>query len=244
MDYKLKRPLKRLGHREFEEDIKRFIKNTHKFYSLKVPEIKTLAKKLHEDHSLEDFYKVFNKLWKSGYCNERVLAIQALKLYKEDFDLDTWYIIKPKLKYIKDWDEIDEVSLNIIGEIILKFPSVKNDVLSLSKKRDAYLRRMALMSCLGCVKKKDFDLSLKLIEFYALNKQKKIQEGVGIVIREISKVNKIIAKRLILKYINMGDVSFNIATENMKDLRKVRKLKRLDEGKSNFDKKGLLGWVR
>jgi len=95
MEYKLKRPLKRLGHKEFEEDIKGFIKNTHKFYSSKIPEIKTLAKKLHEEHSLEEFYKVFNKLWRSGYHNERVLAIKTLKLYKEDFDFTSLCRVAP-----------------------------------------------------------------------------------------------------------------------------------------------------
>jgi hypothetical protein len=244
MDYKLKRPLKRLGHKEFEEDIKGFIKNTHKFYSSKIPEIKTLARKLHDEHSLEEFYKVFNKLWKSGYHNERVLAIKTLKLYKDDFDLDTWYAIKFKLKDIKDWDEIDEVSQNIVGNLILKFDSVKKDVFNLSKKRDAYLRRMALVSSLPLIKEKDFDFSINLLEYYAFNKQEKIQEAVGLVLKEISKINKVVGKKLILKYINMKDIAFNIATENMRDLRKVRKLKGLEEGKSNFDKKGLFSWLR
>jgi len=244
MDYKLKRPLKRLGHKEFEEDIKGFIKNTHKFYSSKIPEIKTLARKLHDEHSLGEFYKVFNKLWKSGYHNERVLAIKTLKLYKDNFDLETWRFIKPRLKEIRDWDEIDEISLNVVGKIILKFPYVKKDVFSLSKKKDAYLRRMAFMSCLGCVEKKDFDFAIKLLGFYALNKYKKIQEGVGVVLREISKVNKVVGKKLILKYVGMGDVAFKIATENNKDLRKVRGVKKLAVEGKDFGKRGLLGWVR
>jgi len=243
MDYKLKKPLKRLGHKEFEEDIKGFIKNTHRFYASKVPEMRTLAKRLHQEHSLEDFYRVFNKLWKSGYHNERVLAIHTLKLYKKDFDLNTWYVLKPKLKELKDWDEIDDVSQEIVGNFILKYPSVKKDVFNLSKKRDAYLRRMALMSSLPSVREKDFEFSMQLLDFYAFNRQERIQEAVGLVLQEISKFNKIVAKRLILKYIKMNDLAFKIATENMKGLRKVRKLKKL-EGGSSFDKKGVWGWLR
>ena len=61
-------------------------------------EIRTLAKRLHEEHSLKEFYSIFNKLWKSGYHEEMSLALYTLQLYENGFDLKTWKFLKPKLK--------------------------------------------------------------------------------------------------------------------------------------------------
>ena len=94
----MKKQLKKLGDKEFTQDIKKYIKSSHQFHESKTPEIKTLAKKFHEEYSLNEFYKIFNKLWDSGYENEKVLAIHSLKLYKEEFNIKTWKFIKPKIK--------------------------------------------------------------------------------------------------------------------------------------------------
>ena len=72
-----------LSRLKTKKAIKNFIKSTHNFYSSKVPEISTLARRLYEEHDLKSFYRTFNRLWNSGYHNERVLAIYTLKLYKE-----------------------------------------------------------------------------------------------------------------------------------------------------------------
>ena len=40
MSHRTKKPLKRLGNKEFAEDIKNYIKYTHNFYETKVPEMK------------------------------------------------------------------------------------------------------------------------------------------------------------------------------------------------------------
>ena len=122
--HKLKKELKRLSNKQFAEDIKRFIKSPYHFYGIRVPEIRTLAKSLHDEHPLNEFYPVFNKLWKSGYHEEMSLALYALQLYEDNFDFSTWKFLKLKLKDIQTWDQIDAVSTFIIGKILLKHPSL------------------------------------------------------------------------------------------------------------------------
>ena len=63
MEYKIKRELKRLGDKQFAEDIKRYLKSPYEFYGVRVPELRTMAKHLHEDNSfrlpcihLQDFH--------------------------------------------------------------------------------------------------------------------------------------------------------------------------------------------
>jgi len=121
------KPLQKLSNKQIFDDVNVFIKSSHKFFSTRVPELKTMAKKLHEEHGLKDFYKVFNKLWKSGYEKEKSLAIYTLQMYKDDFDANTWKFLKPKLKNINDKDHIESIK-EILKEIIGKYPKLRKEI--------------------------------------------------------------------------------------------------------------------
>ena len=86
--------LNKLNNKELEKDIKEHITKIHEFYGSKIPELKTLSKILKQEHCLKDFYKIFNRLWRSGIQREKILAIQTLELYKKDFDKETWKFLK------------------------------------------------------------------------------------------------------------------------------------------------------
>ena len=153
MTYRLKRQLRKLSDKQFAEDIKRFIKSPYEFYGVRVPEIRVLAKRLHEEHGLKEFYSIFNKLWKSGYHEEMSLALYTLQLYEKEFDIQTWKFLKPKLKDIKTWDQIDAISTFIIGKILVKYPKLEKEILKLSKNKDFWTRRIAIVSTLPRIKK-------------------------------------------------------------------------------------------
>jgi hypothetical protein len=54
-EYKLKRQLKKLGNKQFAEDIKVYIKSPYEFYGVRVPELRTLAR----DYTKNILYKIF-----------------------------------------------------------------------------------------------------------------------------------------------------------------------------------------
>lgn len=234
MKYTIKRELKRLSDKEFAEDIKTYIKSTHKFYGIKVPELRTLAKRLHKEHFLKDFYKVFNKLWKSGYHEEMSLAIYTLQLYEKEFNIETWNFLKPKLKDLKSWDQVDAVSSFVIGKILIKYPQLEKEILKLSKSRDMWSRRIAIVSTLPLIKKGETKLAMRLIGDYVYDEENYIQKATGWMIREVGNKKPEIAKRFILKHMNMPSITFSYATEHLKALRKVRKLKKLKRENINI----------
>ena len=231
MDYKLKRQLKRLSNKQIVDDIKKYLKSPHEFYSIKVPEIKILAKRLHEEYSLNDFYKIFNKLWKSGYHEEMYLAIHTLELYKENFDMDTWKFLKLKLKDLKSWDQIDSIAVNVLGPMLLEHPKLEKEVLKLSKNKNFWLRRLAIISTLPLIKKGRIKLTLDLAYIYLSDKEENIHKATGWILNEAGKEKPEIIKNFILKNIDMPLVMFNYATEDMKDLRKIQNLKKLEKDK-------------
>ncbi len=225
MEHKIKKQLKKLSDKQFAEDVKKYIRSPYEFYGIRAPELRTLAKKLHEEYILKDFYKTFDKLWGSGYHEEMSLAIYALQLYGDEFDLKTWKFIKPKLKDMKSWDQIDAISTRVVGKILLKYPVFEKEILKLSENKDFWMRRIAIVSTLPLVKKGNIKLSMKLAEKYIADKQPYIQKATGWVLREAGKEKPKQVGKFILKNINMPSITFSYATERMTKLRIIRKQK-------------------
>ena len=219
------RQLKILSAQNFAEDVKQYIKSPYEFYKAKLPELKTIAKKLHEEHKLKDFYRIFNRLWNSGYQKERSLAIHALQMYEEELSRETWIFLKPKLKEAKSWDELDCIASEIIGKILLKFPELEKEIARLGKSSSVYERRAALISTLPLIKQGSIRLSMFLIENNLFNREESIQKANGFILREISREKPEIAKRFVLKHRNMPENTFQISTDNMKELRKIKSIK-------------------
>jgi len=230
----MKKQLRKLGDKEFTQDIKKYIKYNHQFHESKTPEIKTLAKKLHEEYTLNEFYKIFNKLWDSGYENEKALVIQSLKLYKEDFNIKTWKFLKPKIKQLTSWDQIETVGQNIIGEIFIKETSLQKEIIKLSKSKNNWQIGLSLHSTLPLIKKSNPQIPINLIQEQINNPEQEIQKIIGTLLKEISFKKPEQTKRFILKNLNMPNETFKIATENLKELRKARKIKKLDSVKRGF----------
>ena len=232
MTYIIKRQLKKLSNKQFAEDIKKYIKSPYEFYGIRVPELRTLAKRLHEEHEIKDFYKVFNRLWESGYHEEMSLAIYTLQLYKEEFDLHTWEFLKTKFEDMKTWDQIDIVGTNIVGGILLKYPKLEKEIIKMSKSKNMWMRRLAMVSTFPLIRKGDIRLTMKLAENYVQDREDYIQKATGWMLREAAKQKPEIVKRFVLKHIRMPAICFSYATErDLKELRKVRKLKKLGADK-------------
>jgi len=234
MTYKIRKQLKRLSNKQFAEDIKIYLKSSHEFYGIKVPELRVLAKRLHEEYELRDFYKVFNRLWRSSYHEEVSLAIYTLQLYRKEFDLGTWRFLKPKLKDLRSWDQVDSVSTSIIGEILLRYPQLSKEILKLAKSKNMWMRRIAIVSTLPLIKKGEIELTMKLVNMYVNDTGPYIQKATGWMLREVGNKKPEIAKRFILKHVHMPSITFSYATEHMTELRKMRKLKKLEGDKKGW----------
>lgn len=229
MVYRTAKQLKRLGDKQLFEDIKKYIKSSHSFYETRVPELKVLAKKLHEEYNMKEFYGVFNKFWISRSARQMSLAIYALQMYKEDFDLITWKFIKQKLKEIKSWDKIDSIALNIIGEILLKNPEIGREIIKFARGKNIWLKRAAIISTIPLVKERDFRLALEIVNEHLYDKVEYIQKALGLVLKEIGGQKPEILKRFIKDNINMPVTTFFTATENHKELRNLRELNKEDK---------------
>lgn len=230
MVYRTAKQLKRLGDKQFFEDIKKYIKSSHSFYETRAPELKVLAKRLHEEYSLKEFYEVFNKFWISGIARRMSLAIYTLQLYKEDFDLITWKFIKQKLKEIKSWDKIDGIALNIIGKILLKNPEIGGEIIKFARGKNIWLKRAAIISTIPLIKERDFRLVLEIVNEHLYDRGEYTQKAIGMALKEIGDQKPEVLKRFIKDNINMPITTFFAATENHRELRNLRELNKSGDG--------------
>jgi 3-methyladenine DNA glycosylase AlkD len=230
----MKKPLRKLEKKQFANDIKKYLSSPYEFYGKKIPEIKVMAKKLHEENRLEDFYRIFNRLWNSSYHEAMSLALYTLELYENDFDIKTWEFIKAKIKDIRSYDKADAIGINILGKIVIKYPSIEKEVSKLDKSKEIWSKRIAIVSSVPRIKKGDIRPGMELAEMNIAEKDPNIQKAVGMIIREAGEQKPEEVKRFILKHMNMPAITFNIATENMKEIRKLKDIKKLKSDKKSI----------
>jgi len=74
-----------------------------------------------------------------------------------------------------------------------------------------------------------------LADKYVYDEEHYMQKATGWMLREAAKKKPEIVKRFVLKHIHMPAICFSYATErDLKDLRKVRQLKKLKSDKGGF----------
>lgn len=223
MEFKSNKKLRKLENKEFAEDIKKYIKSNHEFYSTRVPEIKVLAKRLNEEYKLRGFYKVFNKFWKTGYNNERSLAIYTLELYREEFNIETWKFFKQKLKDIKSWDKVDDISVNIIGEIFIRSSRIEGDLIKMASSNNIWFKRMSLMASIPLIRNDRFDFAMNVCDICIHSKDERVQQAVAKVLNDIAIKKPNVVRKFITNNSKLfSKSSFYIATENLRDLRHLR----------------------
>ena len=221
--------LQKIPQTELLFDIKTYIKNTHGFYQHKVPEMNVMADKLHKEYSLNEFYSVFSRLWRRSN-GERSLAIHTLELYHDAFDVNTWNFLRLKLQQIKSFDETKCMG-DIISFIYIKNPSLKKEIIALSENKNIWVKRIGLLTIYHVVKQKkneDNNLLIKVITNNISDVNEDIQIINEYLLTTIGKSKKDFLKKFILKNKNMPDLLFSMLTRKKKHLRKIRKLKKLN----------------
>ena len=208
------RPLKRLSNKEILYDIKKYIKNSHEFYKYKTPELDVMAKKIHDEYSLKEFYRIFNRLW-NGY--RRSLAIHSLALYNEDFDLDTWRFIKTKLKDINSIDEVKYIA-EIISLICLMYSSIKNEILGMSSSSNVWIKRISVFSYYYLIKRTKENFEKIGAPKFSKKNFAKISLGIQIPNPSTLKKIEVFGNRNYAKFSKInGYISLKIIKENIHD---------------------------
>lgn len=131
------------------------------------------------------------ELLKSKYHEERGAALGILKHHfdkskgverKKLFD----FYLK-NTKYINNWDLVDTTAPKIIGIYLYEHPGEMGILDKLSKSKDLWERRIAVLSSFWFIKYGKFEKSFEIAKAHIADKEDLMHKAVGWMLREIGK---------------------------------------------------------
>jgi len=183
--------LKKAGSKKDAEILQWFFKTGKgeygegdKFFGIRVPKIREIAKKYKKLTPEE-----INKALKSKYHEERLCALLILvEKYSKAGEGEKEEIVKFYLantKYINNWDLVDLTAPKILGKHLLN--RNRKILTKLSRSENLWERRISILSTFEFIRNKDFSDTLKISKKLLKDEQDLIHKAVGWMLREIGK---------------------------------------------------------
>lgn len=134
------------------------------------------------------------ELLKSRYHEERGAALGILRRQFEKVKgsrrkrLYDFYL--KNTKYINNWDLVDTTAPKIVGAYIFEHPKETRVLDNLSRSKNFWERRMAVLSTFWFIKYGKLEKALEIGEAHLSDKEDLMRKAVGWMLREIGKKNR------------------------------------------------------
>ena len=189
-----------------------------------------------------DFYSALNlsdELWNSGNHEEMWIALHILAFKSKENPVEVWKFMMKRIDKANTWDLVDEMSTHVLAPILAERSELISEIKRLSESKNPWFRRISVVSNYRLIKKNKIELILRLAEKLVYDDDVYVQKGVGWMLREAGKKDRINVREFILRHVDMKSQAFSYATEKMIELRKIRKeflkkqKEKLKEGRKN-----------
>jgi len=181
------------------------------FLGIVVPLQRLVAKK-YTDLSLKDLQDLLSsKIHEYRLVSLLILIQQYKKADKEAKKKIVDFYLK-NTKNINNWDLVDLSCPNIIGDFLLD--KNKSILYKLSKSKNLWEKRIAIISTLNFIKTNDLNPTLEISEILLNDSHDLIHKAVGWMLRELGKQNKQLEEDFLEKhYRNMPRTMLRYAIE-------------------------------
>lgn len=156
------------------------------FLGVKVPEQRIVAAKFRGMELIE-----IEKLLESKIHEHRLTGLLILvddfKKADDNGRKKTFEFYLENTKKINNWDLVDLSAPNIAGEYVLLHPDMKKLLRTLSKSKNLWERRIAIISTFAFIRKGEFNDALEISEMLLSDRHDLIHKAVGWMLREIGK---------------------------------------------------------
>jgi 3-methyladenine DNA glycosylase AlkD len=226
----IKKRLKQLANKEKAEILQRFFKTGpgeygegDVFIGVKVPDLRKVAK---------DFRDIAIKnviiLLESAIHEERLLALLMLvsKYVKgnETAKKEIYKLYLKKTTFINNWDLVDVTAQHIVGDYLMD--KNKSPLYRLTKSKDLWERRIAVMATFCFIKRERYEDTLKIAKILLNDKEDLIHKAVGWMLREIGKRNMVIEEAFLKQhYKEMPRTMLRYAIEKFPEPKRQQYLK-------------------
>jgi len=130
----------------------RYFKEQVKLFGLSAKDLDLLVKELYRSlkphWSVNDVIELCDILLPNPYLEAKGTAIGLLAAYKKDFEKDLFLKIEKwlSLDYCDSWAAVDGLCLYVLGELILKYPELKEKIKKWPHSSNRWIRRAAAVS--------------------------------------------------------------------------------------------------
>lgn len=160
-----------------------------KFIGVEVPKQRKIAK-TYKDLPLEELAKLLG----DDFHEARLTALlilteryQKSKKSDEKARLADFYL--SQLHRVNNWDLVDSTAYKILGAEMVRTGDT-SVLAELVSSKELWRERVAVMSTLALIKRKDFEPTLKLCKQFLTHQHDLIHKATGWMLREIGKINK------------------------------------------------------
>lgn len=207
-------------HREGE---RRFFKESIKNYGVRIPVVRTIARKYFKEVKNQPKQKIFElaeDLFKSVYKEEAVIAFQFVYNVKQQYEKNDFDLFENWLKtYASNWALCDDFCTHAFSEFLVKFPQFLPYIKEVwTKSENRWLKRASAVILIPFIKKHKKYLKdvFEISDILLLDKDYLVQKGYGWLLKEASNKNQKQVFQYVMRHKNyMPRTALRYAIEKM-----------------------------
>lgn len=185
--------LKRNIDLKYQKEATRFFKEEIKFYGVKYPIIRKIAKEFFkkiEPKTKENISKLSEELLSSGFQEAKVVAFQWVLKLKKEFAKEDFYLFEKWLnKYINNWANCDDFCNSALGEILFQYPELIEKTFLWTNSKNKWKRRASAVSLIYVIRRKNILKNIfKVADKLLIDKEDLVQKGYGWMLKETSNI--------------------------------------------------------
>jgi 3-methyladenine DNA glycosylase AlkD len=205
----------------------RFFKEPIDCYGMKSAVVEQISKsyfKTIKDLSKSEIFQICETLWQSRMIEENMLACSWSYNIRKSYDQQDFELFKKWIdNYVNNWATCDTFCNHNMGDLILKYPELLNELIRFTQSENRWMKRAAAVSLIVPAKK-----GLFLNEIFAIatilleDKDDMVQKGYGWMLKVASQTYQQEVFEFVMKHKHrMPRTALRYAIEKMpEDLRK------------------------
>mgnify|MGYP000849739524 FL=1 len=177
---------------EIQKQVLHFFKEEIKTYGIRNAQVESIAKQYKTDFQKLPKNQVFamcETLWQSNYIEQCLIACHVTQYIRKQIEESDIHMFSQWIDtYITNWATCDTFCNHTIGDMLMQFPDIIQELTQWTQSENMWKRRAAAVSCIiparkGMYKEHMFTIAQLLLH----DKEDLVQKGYGWLLKETSK---------------------------------------------------------
>ena len=185
----IKIELKRYGDKEKAPQMQAYMKTGQPFYGVQSKLRKQIFREAIKKYSVTthaQWKTVILELWNGTHREEMYQALEVAERYNLYHDESAWKLFEQLLRSATNWDTVDWLSSNLIGQLVEKYRHFDKELWEWTDDENFWVRRASLLTHLKHKEKTNIKLLSQTILKLSHEKEFFIRKAIGWVLRQYS----------------------------------------------------------